>query len=1056
MQVGPRACPRLWGPDADVDCEVGDVLPCEEGWVESGDGLYCEPVYDECPFGERPLLGGGCQRVVPLAEDCPPGPFPEAPEGATDLVYVLAGSACTEGCGSAAAPFASIQAALNAVPEGGWVLVGEGEYAEGVGVLKPVGLAGLCAARVEISGTVPVEGLPSGPLDVGLAVAETQDVKISGVSVASGGIGLFLGLSNNVEVTSVELSGNAGTGVYMVGGSALMERVHLHDTAFVEPNAGVGWGIVVSQATLVVRDSVVESNGSAGFFAHASETTVQIEDSVVRDTVAFGDIGAAYGVAATQGAKVEILGSVIEGTMGVGVQASEAGTEVAVKRSVIRRTLKDLLGDSGVGASAFAGSTLAISASFVSDNSTYGVALFGSETSAILSRTVVSHTGSGVSDIVGTGAVALSGGNLSISGSLFEANSADGVSLAHAGTTAEVRGTLVRDALPGVPGSWATGIWVRDGAELSLSYSLIDNNRGAAIEVTDNGTAALLQSSVLRNTLPGTDGLGGHGLRVAFGPVVAVSDCLLEGNMSWGAQVTEEGSEVQIARTVIRDTKINPEGGQGQGLSVSKGAALHIWDSVVVDNHSVGVAAGYEGTKVLVEGCVVRDTARDGEGKNGAGVGALAGAEVVVVNSLLADNVESGAFSFDAGTQLLLQDTAVIGSGTAAGNALAAGVEVAEGAGLVASDCLFRGNSRAGVNAAGTGSDALLEGVLVCGTLPTGQGTLDCGVQAVEGAWGAVRRSLLEGNGTCGAMVSHKGSTLAIEASTVRGTLPDGEGRRGYGAVAVKGGVLTVTDSLIAANHDMGLGASDEGTRLALRLTVVADTVAAPNSVASSGLFVAESAVMTVSGGLLEGNAMLGALALGEQSELLMTGSLISNTVSGPPPAEYASGLLSGEGATAELLLSQVNGSRGTGLLSFGSGSAVRLAESAVTGTEEGTTSLGPRAEDEVQTVGDGILVVDGGRADVEFSLLHDNSRCGAYFFGAQGSLSDSLLFGNGSFGLALEESAQDVTYEAAGNYFFGNAADLPAGAVRDISTAPKGLPAPAVPQIGQLRAGTE
>ena len=97
-QVGPRACPRLWDPAADADCEAGDVLPCEKGSVESDNGLNCIPVYDHCPFGERPVLGGGCQRVVPLEADCPPGTFPEAPEGAADPVYVLASSDCAENC----------------------------------------------------------------------------------------------------------------------------------------------------------------------------------------------------------------------------------------------------------------------------------------------------------------------------------------------------------------------------------------------------------------------------------------------------------------------------------------------------------------------------------------------------------------------------------------------------------------------------------------------------------------------------------------------------------------------------------------------------------------------------------------------------------------------------------------------------------------------------------------------------------------------------------------------------------------------------------------------
>jgi len=77
VQVGPRACPKLWDPDADVDCEIGDVLECPEGWQESKDGMYCDPGYADCPPGERALVGGGCERVIALPEDCPPGPYPD-------------------------------------------------------------------------------------------------------------------------------------------------------------------------------------------------------------------------------------------------------------------------------------------------------------------------------------------------------------------------------------------------------------------------------------------------------------------------------------------------------------------------------------------------------------------------------------------------------------------------------------------------------------------------------------------------------------------------------------------------------------------------------------------------------------------------------------------------------------------------------------------------------------------------------------------------------------------------------------------------------------------
>ncbi len=98
--IGPRACSKLWDSEAESDCEEEDILPCPDGWVEGGEGLYCGPFYPECGYGERPLLGGGCERVVTLHDGCPAGPFPEAPVGSTDVVYAAAGSSCVGDCGS--------------------------------------------------------------------------------------------------------------------------------------------------------------------------------------------------------------------------------------------------------------------------------------------------------------------------------------------------------------------------------------------------------------------------------------------------------------------------------------------------------------------------------------------------------------------------------------------------------------------------------------------------------------------------------------------------------------------------------------------------------------------------------------------------------------------------------------------------------------------------------------------------------------------------------------------------------------------------------------------
>ena len=71
MAIGPRACPKGWDPDSDVDCEPGELMDydgsaCPEGFVLTEDEVACIPFFQEgCGEMEIPVLGGGCKKVGP-------------------------------------------------------------------------------------------------------------------------------------------------------------------------------------------------------------------------------------------------------------------------------------------------------------------------------------------------------------------------------------------------------------------------------------------------------------------------------------------------------------------------------------------------------------------------------------------------------------------------------------------------------------------------------------------------------------------------------------------------------------------------------------------------------------------------------------------------------------------------------------------------------------------------------------------------------------------------------------------------------------------------------
>ncbi len=178
--VGPRGCSKLWDPDTEEECEPGALLPCPEGLAPSEDGLSCESDYGDCPKGQRPLPDGGCAPMAPEAA-CPVAAFPPVPQDAGPVVHVLAGSTCLQDCGSDDAPFPSISAALSAAPEGGYVVVGPGTYAEGIRIARSLHLLGACAAEVTITGTtLSVGETTSGVLEAGLRSSTRRTSRFQG------------------------------------------------------------------------------------------------------------------------------------------------------------------------------------------------------------------------------------------------------------------------------------------------------------------------------------------------------------------------------------------------------------------------------------------------------------------------------------------------------------------------------------------------------------------------------------------------------------------------------------------------------------------------------------------------------------------------------------------------------------------------------------------------------------------------------------------------------------------------------------------------------------
>ncbi len=80
---------------------------------------------------------------------------------------------------------------------------------------------------------------------------------------------------------------------------------------------------------------------------------------------------------------------------------------------------------------------------------------------------------------------------------------------------------------------------------------------------------------------------------------------------------------------------------------------------------------------------------------------------------------------------------------------------------------------------------------------------------------------------------------------------------------------------------------------------------------------------------------------------------------------------------------------------------------------------------------------------DITDTFVAGNGRAGLYFKNASGSISGSVITGNSSFGLAMKDSHENMSFKEAGNYIIGNAVDMPARQAMDVTDNPGAIPVP-------------
>lgn len=526
------------------ECRAAGVHPleCGAGFVAEGGG--CKAMLPAEPCGDGEMAVPGETACHPVGE-CPSGKWPDPPPAGAEVAHVDGSYTGADSDGTAARPWLTVQAGIDAVADGGFVMVAAGTYEEAVEIDgKSVRLDGGCPARVRIVGA----GAPA-------------------ISVLEG--------ADDTELRGLDITGPS-LGVLVSGSEQLnLQQLRIHDTGA----RGINAESTLGPTSFALGESLVERAGEFGIFVSGAQVTIGA--SVVRQTRIKGTVFG-HGVSiisnGEQPALATIASSVIEANAEANVFV--AGSKATVEGSVLRDAR----------AAASDGSAVALVAQIDpggarADVSALGSVLSGCRSACVLAggsdllleRTTVRDTTLDASGAFGFGIDAQSmppaRSTVTVRNSLIERST--GVGIKAGGSDLVLEGVLVRDvAIDSVVGS-GLGVYVHGDLDsaargsLTMTASKVERAHDSGVVVTTSD--ATFEGVEVRDTNPDTSGWYGRGLAVA-NSVVAVRRSLFANNSEMG--IFAISSELRVEQSEVRDVRANGQGRFGDGITVVSDAGI--------------------------------------------------------------------------------------------------------------------------------------------------------------------------------------------------------------------------------------------------------------------------------------------------------------------------------------------------------------------------------------------------------------------------------------------------------------------------------------------------
>ncbi|MDI7268822.1 MAG: right-handed parallel beta-helix repeat-containing protein, partial [Myxococcota bacterium] len=389
------------------------------------------------------------------------------------------------------------------------------------------------------------------------------------------------------------------------GTSLILTDVAVRDTRSQESNRIRGWGLGVGfGAAAEVSRSLFERNRDVAVLAYEAGSTLTLSDVAVRDTQSQETDGMrGSGLMALRGVNAEVTRAVFERNGLAAIAVSAPGTILDLADVVVRDTVPELADAcSGFGLWVEDGALLDASRVKVHRNQALGVYVSGA--GAVLRCTDVAVLDTQAVEAcpdarLGFGLHAIDGGRAELTRGLLAGNvcvaAMAGTSELDAGGTLLMSDVVIRDTT--TCGEGSAGVIGARGSVIALAGAVLERNVGVGIVVTGERSVLTAADIVVRDTASDpASGERGRGLVAQDGATATVSRSLFERNREAAITVFDRGTTVSLADLVVRDTlervcAVDTCAGFGAGTGVASlgGARVDVSRFLVMRSALCGV-----------------------------------------------------------------------------------------------------------------------------------------------------------------------------------------------------------------------------------------------------------------------------------------------------------------------------------------------------------------------------------------------------------------------------------------------------------------------------------